>query len=96
MDVWSSGRAYKICPQRYYELFANEYFEKVRELGFEGIHYIDVVTILTLLECHDKNHPLTRKQAVEWYKKLMEKARSVFGGFSSESGSCLSDTGDNL
>ena len=68
----------------------------MRELGFEGIHYIDVITILTLLECHDLNHPLTRKQAVEWYKKLMEKAISVFGGFSSESGSCLSDTGDNL
>ena len=86
MDVWSSGRAYKICPQRYYERFSNEHFEKMRELGFEGIHYMDVITILTLLECHDKNHPLTRKQAAEWYKKLMEKARSVFGGFSSESG----------
>lgn len=86
MDVWSSGRAYKICPQRYYELFADEHFDKMRELGFEGIHYMDVITILTLLECHDKNHPLTRRQAAEWYKKLMEKARSVFGGFSSESG----------
>lgn len=86
MDVWSSGRAYKICPKRYFELFSDEHFDKMSELGFEGIHYMDVITILTLLECHDKNHPLTRKQSAEWYKKLMLKARDVFGGFSSESG----------
>ena len=86
MDVWSSGRAHKICPKRYYELFAEEHCEKMRKLGFTGIHYIDVVTILTLLECHDKNHPLNRKEAAEWYRKLMEKSRETFGGFSSESG----------
>ena len=86
MDVWSSGRAHKVCPKRYYELFAEEHIEKMRELGFEGIHYIDVITILSLLECHDKNHPLTRKEAAEWYRKLMEKSREAFGGFSSEAG----------
>lgn len=86
MDIWSSGRAYKICPQRMYEKFGYEHNEKLAELGFEGIHYSDVVTILTLLKCHDKNHPLTRKQSAEWYRKLMERGRKVFGGFSSESG----------
>lgn len=86
MDVWSSGRAYKICPRRYFELFSDEHFDKMSELGFEGIHYMDVITILTLLECHDKNHPLTRKESADWYRKLMLKARDVFGGFSSESG----------
>lgn len=60
MDVWSSGRAYKICPKCYFELFADEHISKMSELGFEGIHYVDVVTILTLLECHDKN---TRSRA---------------------------------
>ena len=86
MDVWSSGRAHKICPKRYYELFADEHFDKMKELGFQGIHYMDVITILTLLECHDKNHPLTRKESADWYRKLMLKARKMFGGFSSESG----------
>ncbi len=86
MDIWSSGRAYKICPKRYYELFANDHFDKMSKLGFKGLHYIDVVTILTLLECHDKEHPLTRKEAANWYRKLMIKSREVFGGFSSESG----------
>lgn len=86
MDVWSSGRAYKTCPKRYYELFAEDHLYKMKDLGFEGIHYIDVITILSLLECHDKNHPLTRGEEAKWHRKLMEKSREVFGGFSSESG----------
>lgn len=86
MDIWSSGRAYKICPKRYYELFSDDHFDKMCELGFEGIHYMDVVTILSLLKCHDKNHPISRKEAAQWYKKLMLKARDAFGGFSSEAG----------
>lgn len=86
MDIWSSGRAHKICPKRYYELFADEHMSGMKELGFEGIHYMDVITILTLLDCHDERHPLTRKEAAEWYKKLMKKSRETFGGFSSESG----------
>lgn len=86
MDVWSSGRAHKICPKRMYELFAGERCEKMSELGFEGIHYSDVITILTLLKCCDKDHPLTRKESAGWYRRLMEDDRRVFGGFSSESG----------
>lgn len=86
MDIWSSGRAHKICPKRYYELFANEHLTKLKELGFEGIHYIDVITILSLLECHDKNHPITRQEAAAWYNKLMKESREAFGGISSESG----------
>lgn len=86
MDIWSSGRAHKICPQRYYDLFANEHLTKLKELGFEGIHYIDVITILSLLECHDKNHPLTRKESAQWYNRLMKESKEIFGGISSESG----------
>ena len=86
MDIWSSGRAYKICPQRYFERFALEHNEKLSDLGFEGIHYSDVVTILSLTKCYDINHPLTRADSVVWYIKLMEDSRKRFGGFSSEAG----------
>ena len=86
MDIWSSGRAYKICPKRYYERFAVEHNEALSDLGFEGIHYSDVVTILSLTKCYDKNHPLTKAESVEWYRKLMADSRKRFGGFSSEAG----------
>ncbi len=86
IDIWSSGRAHKICPKRYYELFGKEHLTQLKELGFEGVHYIDVITILSLLECHDKNHPLTRKETAEWYNRLMQESKETFGGISSESG----------
>lgn len=86
MDVWSSGRAYKVCPKRMYELFAYDHNERMAELGFEGIHYADVISILELPKCYDERHSLTRRESAEWYRKLMERGRRVFGGFSSESG----------
>lgn len=84
--VWSGGRPYKICPKRQYEKFELSNQEKIAELGFEGIHYIDVMTILPVLKCYDANHPLTRFESAQWYKKIMELSRKNFGGFASESG----------
>ncbi len=81
---WSGGRPYKICPQRQYEKFERVNQPKLAELGFEGLHYIDVMTILPLLKCYDERHPLDRKRYVEYYRKIMQLARETFGGFSSE------------
>ncbi len=82
---WGGGRPYKICPQREYELFELSNQEKLAELGFEGVHYIDVITILPLLKCYDERHPLNRRQSADWYIKIMKLSREKFGGFSSES-----------
>ena len=84
--VWSGGRPYKICPQREYELFEIPNQKKIAELGFEGIHYIDVITILPVLKCYDERHKLNRNESAEYYKKIMRLSRENFGGFSSESG----------
>lgn len=92
--LWSGGRPYKICPQREYERFELEHMERLRELGFEGIHYIDVITILELLKCYDPAHPCTRKDSAYWYRKIMRLAREKFGGFSSEG--CYDFAADSL
>ena len=83
---WSGGRPYKICPQAEYERFESVNQPKLAALGFEGTHYIDVISILPLLKCRDPRHPLTRRQSAEWYRKIMRLSRSTFGGFSSEGG----------
>lgn len=83
---WSGGRPYKICPRCQYELFEETHQQRLAELGFEGIHYIDVMTILPLLNCYDRNHPLTKKESAAYYRKIMKTARNRFGGYSSESG----------
>ena len=81
---WSGGRPHKICAKREYERFEISNQKIIKELGFEGLHYIDVMTILPLLKCYDKKHPLTRKETAEWYRKIMKLSRENFGGFSSE------------
>lgn len=84
--LWSGGRPYKICPKRQYELFELPNQKKIADLGFEGIHYIDVITILPVLKCYDELHKLNRDESAEYYKKIMKLSRENFGGFSSESG----------
>lgn len=83
---WSGGRPHKICPKRQYEKFELKNQEQIKNLGFEGLHYIDVMTILPLLKCYDERHPVTKGEAAQWYRKIMRLARKNFGGFSSESG----------
>ena len=83
---WGGGRPHKICPKRQYERFEISNQELIKSFGFEGVHYIDVITILPLLKCYDKNHPINKKEAAEWYRKTMQLSRKNFGGFASESG----------
>lgn len=83
---WSGGRPHKICPKRQYERFEISNQEIIKNFGFEGVHYIDVITILPLLKCYDKNHPINKKEAAEWYRKIMQLSKKNFGGFASESG----------
>ncbi len=83
-SCWSGGRPYKVCPKRQYERFELSNQTKLAELGFEGLHYIDVMTILPLLKCYDENHKLNRKESCGYYRKVMELAREKFGGFGSE------------
>lgn len=83
---WSGGRPHKICPKRQYERFELSNQEIIKGFGFEGVHYIDVITILPLLKCYDDNHPVNRQDTAGWYRKIMQLAKKNFGGFASESG----------
>jgi len=82
---WSGGRTYNICPKRGYE-YAMETLPKIAELGFHGIHYIDVITCTPPRECFNKNHPVSKKEAIQYYDKLFAMTRKLFGGAASESG----------
>lgn len=82
--LWGGGQPYKVCPQREYQRFEKSNMEQLAALGFEGIHYIDVITILELLKCYDPKHSCTRADTAKWYRKIMAMAREKFGGFSSE------------
>ncbi len=80
---WAGGKAYQICPECSVRL-AKETLPDVRKLGFCGTHYIDVITSVHPYTCHNKKHPLNKKQAVEKWNELFAYSKELFGGISCE------------
>ncbi len=80
---WSGGRMYRLCPKKAYE-YACEDLPKVAELGFEGLHYVDVLSVIPPIECHEEKHKSNGKNALEYYNGIMEMCHKYIGGFSSE------------
>lgn len=80
---WSGGRAYHICSVPALE-YAKQELPKVKKLGFEGLHYIDVLSIVRPLLCLDKNHFCTRDDTLNNWNALADYSSSLFGGFASE------------
>ncbi len=83
---WGGGQAYRLCPERVYHTLIGEDVELLRNFGFNGIHYLDVYSILIPEPCCDPRHPLTRDEAAEWSRKTLEFFRAGLGGVSSEGG----------
>ena len=81
--VWSGGRARRLCPKKALE-FGKEILPRVADLGFSGLHYIDVLAVISPMKCSNPAHRVTRRETVEYYKELMQLCHDLFGGFSSE------------
>ena len=82
-ELWSGGKMYSLCPIKAFE-YAEKDLPKVAELGFRGLHYIDVMSVVSLRECYGKNHLSDKKKTLECYEKIMELCHEKFGGFASE------------
>ena len=81
--AWSGGTMYDLCPIKAYEIAKAE-LPKVAELGFSGLHYIDVMSVVPLRRCYDEKHPATEKDTEDLYAKIGELSHDLFGGFASE------------
>lgn len=82
-NAWSGGRMYNLCPVKAYEIAKTE-LPGVRELGFKGIHYIDVMNVVPLRKCYDNNHKVNTKETEQLYKSIALMSKDLFGGFASE------------
>ncbi len=83
---WSGGRMYNLCPRRAWELFASKDLEKISDLGFRGMHYIDVLSVTRPRACFDPRHPLTKREAARYLDMIQSEARRTMGGCGSEGG----------
>lgn len=85
-NQWGGGRMYNMCPVAGGEAFAQEDLPRIRELGFKGIHYIDVITTAAPRRCFSQKHPCSPKQFVDAMHRIAVLSQKLFGGFHSEGG----------
>ena len=83
---WSAGQMYNICYKQSHDKYFWGYEPKVAELGFGGLEYVDVLSIIKPHVCYDPAHPCTRKEGVEYANKMLQGLRDLFGGSQSEGG----------
>ncbi len=85
-EPWSGGRSFFMCPKTAYSQFAPTDFVKMRDLGFRGLEYLDVVSIVPPQICYDKKHYADAKTSALYCKRIMKLCREIFGGAQSEGG----------
>jgi hypothetical protein len=64
--------------------FAQKDLPRIRDLGFKGAHFFDVMSCVIPYDCHDLRHPCNRRQYAFYMNKIMQLARDIFGASQSE------------
>ncbi len=83
--TWGGGKPRYLCSAKALEL-AEKDLPAVADLGFAGLHYIDVISTIALAPCYDPKHPVNRREAAGYWTSIAKLSRELFGGFSSEGG----------
>ena len=82
-EGWSAGNMYHLCAEAALKL-AHRDLPRVAALGFHGLHYIDVISVVWPRDCFSAAHPMTKRQTAEKWLDIMRLARAEFGGIASE------------
>lgn len=83
---YGGGNCYSLCFKPGYEKYFKRDIPRMAALGVNGMHYIDVLSIINPRDCHDPNHPLNKRQVSVYMNKMLADAQNVFGAVSSEGG----------
>lgn len=84
--TYGGGQMFETCPQCMFERFVKQDNKKLSDLGFRGLHYIDVYSTVNPRTCYSKEHPLTREEFAQWTNRIFAEAQQTFGGLGSEGG----------
>ena len=80
---WAGGRTYNMCPKYAWETY-HMMHDRVKELGFHGTQYIDVMTCIPIRSCYHDEHPANKKECAEYYDRIFAEAQKMFGAVGSE------------
>lgn len=83
--VWGGGRAYMLCPEKALKIAEAE-LPKVKDAGFTGALYIDVLSAIEPKVCFDKTHMQTKADCIESWKDILSLSKKLFGAVGSEGG----------
>ncbi len=81
--IWAGGYCYRACPDTQLR-YAKADLPRVAQLGFRGLHYIDVLSIIEPDVCFHRAHVSSFRQSVARSREIMALAQAQFGGFASE------------
>ncbi len=83
---YAGGQSYILCGRCAYEKYAVKSIKQTAALGIRGTYYIDEITGFAPRKCYDPRHPLSRRDNITWWKKIMKEAQGYFGSSHSEGG----------
>lgn len=77
MGVWSGGMIRIGCPHRYLQRYGGD-FARIKELGFEGIYYIDAL-MPVLFQCYDPRHRADEREFIEGQLRVLQWMKGEYG-----------------
>ena len=80
---WGGGMAHHVCAKKQLE-YSHRDLPELAALGVNGLHYIDVLSILQPDACFSSEHPCNTTEAIMYTQRNMQYVSALFGGFSSE------------
>jgi len=83
IGLYSGGLSYRVCASQQLKVAKRDY-PRLASLGENGLHFVDVISIVVPDACYDKRHPLHTPDAIIKAQEIMGYVSGLFNGFSSE------------
>lgn len=80
---YSGGYAYHVCLEKQLKN-AKRDLPAVAELGLNGLHFTDVISIVLPDSCHSKDHPCNTTEGIKLAQENIHYTSELLDGFSSE------------
>ena len=82
--VWSGGQSYLLCSKVAVRKYLRRNIAAEKALGFEGVHYSDVLSIIGPKRCYHPGHPASKAETAAARCEMLRYFQTEMGGSASE------------